>query len=342
MQKEKRCRDVPAHESGDMILREDFLVGEKLLREIEIGRSVIVVDRPCKDYLNDIAAEISAVYPSQEVAVVCGRSEPEKFKGTVVCPYSVYTSRPWISEGKVCFVFVNIRKTQDKRAIMLQKAEAGEAFYFVSNVYKIESMKELEKAGIPRVLPVKTGFGLARSPVAFARRHEIIFSGASHLKRSAFIIALERDITVPCIVVADSASEMEEVEECIERVPALRGKCSQSMCEYAEKKKWVWITTHADLKKKIEQGGLKRLKEITSSVIAYAATDRTPYLLDMHKVSQSVFSVTTTKDRGKSKKIVEVLPRYGIILEETAEHMKNAYNAEKEKRAAENIEEKAQ
>lgn len=310
--KKPRQREIPPYESGDIILREDFLIGDKLLSEVEIDKTLIVIDNPSKGYLEEVEQEVAEMFS-------------ERNNGRITCTYKEYAKKTEVKEGKEYFIFLNIRKAADKRSIIEKEKQK---YYFVSNVYKIENTEQLRQTEIKRVLPVKEGFGLVRSPVAFARTHEIVFVGAPHLKRNGFIIALERNITVPCIVTVATEKEIEEVEECIERVKALGSKYTTALEEYTEKKKWIYIVTDKNLKKEVAEGSLKKLKEITKSVIAYTATDSTSQLLTMHQVSQSVFSLTTTQDNGKTKKIVKILPKYGVILEEVAQEMKKIYETE--------------
>ncbi|EHY64398.1 hypothetical protein NERG_02569 [Nematocida ausubeli] len=339
MEKKSRNREIPVYEAGDMILREDTSIDEKLLKEIEISKTVVVIDSPCKGYLEQMQKEITDLFPEATVSLITENTKIEaaesEIEGTVLCTYTAYAGKCVIAKGKKDFIFVNIRRSMDKKEIISQNEKRGTRFYFVSNVYKIESTQDLERAGIKRILPIKNGFGLARTPIAFTRRHEIVYAGASHLRRNAFIIALERNITVPCVITAETADEVQEVIESIERVETLMTRHTTEIGEYLERKKWIYILTHADLCKKIKEGFLTDLKKITKSSMAYGATDKTVYLMSLHQIAQSVFTMVTSKDRGKAKKIVEVLPRYGIILEEGAEELKKAFQSEKERKAKE-------
>ncbi|OAG33175.1 hypothetical protein NEIG_01600 [Nematocida sp. ERTm5] len=342
MEKKGRHREVPAYEAGDMILREDTSIDQKLLKEVKIQQTIVVVDSPCKGYLEEVKKEITDLFPTDTLTLIDESAKievPDKgIEGIILCTYNAYVSKDALSKGKEYFIFVNIRRSIDKKEIISQNEKRGTHYYFVSNVYKIESTQELARAGIKRTLPIKNGFGLARSPVAFTRRHETIYAGAPHLKRNAFIIALERNITVPCIITTETEKEIEEVVESIERVESLVSRHTTELSEYLERKKWMYILTHGDLCKRIKEGHLLELKKITKSSMAYSATDKTIYLMTHHQITQSVFTMMTTKDRGKIKKIVEILPRYGIILEESAEELKKTFEMEKEKRAAEAIE----
>ncbi|KAI5192129.1 hypothetical protein NEMIN01_1825 [Nematocida minor] len=340
MGKERRCREIPSYEKGDIMLREDRLVGSKLLQEIDIKKAAIVVDKPSHGYLEEIKEEVKEQYPDIEISLVDESAENSSSSNMpaegslILCTYSQYLKDRSIENSRSHIVFVNIRKSADKETIISEGKKKEYSFYFVSNIYKIESTEELKKIGVKRVLPLKEGFGLARSSLAFARTHEIIFAGAPHLRRNAFVIALERNITVPCIVLTEKESEIEDVQEAIDSVGSLVNKSTADISEYLSRKKWIFITTHAELLKIIRRSTFKTVRSITKCVVAYEGTDRTMHLIAMHQTAQHVFSMITTKDRGKSKKIVEILPKYGIILEEHAEILRNSYEREKNKKSA--------
>lgn len=336
MRIEKRCREIPLYEKGDMMLREDSRIGKKLLKEIDIKNTAIIIDKPADGYLEEVKKEVQQIYSNIEICVIneIDEKETEEFRKDqlVICVYSHYLKTRIIQKEKAHLIFVNIRKTADKKEIVLEGKEYAYSFYFVSNVYKIENIEDLEKVGINRIHTLKKGFGLARSPLAYAKTHEIVFAGAPHLKRNAFIIALERNVTVPCIIATENKEEIKEAEEAVNTLSALAGKSTRNIKEYLEGKKWIYITTHTELLKTIRKSIFIPIKEITKCGIAYSGTDKTMYLIAMHQIAQHIFTMITTKDRGKSKKIVEILPKYGIILEEHAEVLRSTYKMKKEEK----------
>lgn len=335
------------YETGNIMLREDSKIGKKLLKEVDIRKTAIIIDKPADRYLDEVKKEVIEIYPDVNICVIDGKDKQKimdseiKEEEAVICEYAEYLKIKSIREGKTHLIFVNIRKLGDKKRIILEGRGKEYAFYFVSNVYKLENLEELRKISINRVHILKKGFGLARSPLAFARKHEIVFAGASHLKRNAFIIALERNVTVPCIIVAEDEEGMKEVEEAIDALKTLEGKSTRDEKEYLKGKKWVYITTHRDLLRTIRKNTFIPIKEITKCVLAYSGTDKTMHLIAMHQVAQNIFTLITTKDRGKSKKIVETLPKYGIILEEHAEALRKSYQVAGEAEKIESTERQA-
>ncbi|KAI5186489.1 hypothetical protein NEHOM01_1501 [Nematocida homosporus] len=232
------------------------------------------------------------------------------------------------------YVFININRTAAKEKILQtmthlshsnsthsNSTQSKPVFFFYSNVYKLESISKLQQLSFNRILPKKEGFGLARSLRAFGRTAEVIFAGQPHLKPNAFLVALDRDITVPCLVVANSATSLDTAAATIQRLPLLANKTTTSLPEFVAKRAWILLLTYEDLPGLINGPFFDDLRSLVQSLVAFDCTDKIRTVLNMHQLSTHVFSLCTTQDRTRAKYMTHSLPDFGINLEPTAQHL---------------------
>ncbi|KAI5191565.1 hypothetical protein NECID01_1515 [Nematocida sp. AWRm77] len=306
-----RRRETPPYEKGDLILTNTTEIEKELLSQISPESTLVVVDKPAEKYLEKVRQDTEELLGKERVS-------EDPARGVSFCTLADFKREKTLHSAAQDYVFVNIRSKKDKKSVTEKMHAHKKRYFFLSNAYKIEKTDSLEHLGINRVLPKKEDFGLLRSARSFGRTHEVIFGGDKHLKDSACTIAIEQEITIPCIVAVEKEEDIERVCETVEKVKALEGKTTADISEYLQKKKWVYVATYSALLKGISTSSFSPLREATQSILSYDATDKSAYLLSMHQLSLQVFSLCTTQDRGKVLKILDTLPQYGINLGEKA------------------------
>ncbi|KAI5181562.1 hypothetical protein NEOKW01_1738 [Nematocida sp. AWRm80] len=316
--KKPRTRDTPKYETNDIIIREDLLLDKKLLLETEPKNTVIIVDNPADNYLTRIQKYIESELPNTHVTIYQDNT-PISDDHLILIPFQLYQKEYPKLANRTDRIYVNIRSTKDKKRISKYCKKHEYNCYFISNGYKIELISELKPPYINRILPRREDFGLLRGCQSFGRNHETIFSGAPHLKQNAFVIAAENNLTVPAVILTDTPDNQTEIIEALSRIPLLAEKHTTDLSEYTNRKKWIYITTHKSLLQSIWTDAFLSLREITKSVLAYDATDKKAYALSMHQLSKEVFTLFTTRDRGKLNKLLDILSDAGINLGPNAE-----------------------
>jgi len=337
--KKARTREMPEYAPEDFVITDTTEIDRELVEKIGIENVWIVVDKPADGYLERVSKWIEKEFAIKR-ADICrvdedlkenpleqqkNEAESSSFrsKGPVISTLSGYKRKRENYSENLAVLFVNIRKQEDKQRVVKECRNRKKPFYFLSNAYKIENIPEIEKLDIKRILPKVENFGLAKSTRSFGREHEIVFCGAPPLKPNGFLIAMEKNALVPCIVVVEEEKSKKQAVDILKRIHLLANRTTDSVEEYVDKKKWVLITTYAQILRTIRTEKFQRIRETTKSVISYDSTDKTSHLLAMHQLAKKVFTICTTQDRGKAKNIVEILPKFGIALDEIAEEIRS-------------------
>ncbi|OAG30470.1 hypothetical protein NEDG_02012 [Nematocida displodere] len=313
MGQRSRTRDVPALESGDAVITNALTVDASTLRRILAQRTLIIVDRPGEGYIQRLQREID-----QAFGLEAATAAPDV---TILSYQDYQTETETLTETTPdqWLIFMNIRKTEDKKRLLSEMRRSKQSFIFLSNIYKIEKVADLEKLKL-RILPVREDSGLARSTLSFGRNHEIIFAGEQHLKAPGFSIAVDQDLTVPCIIATESEEQKAEALAALERTK-LAKKGTADLSEYLGKKKWALVLTYDEIVAQIRGAAFAEVQALTASVLSYDCTDKTAQLLAMHQIALNVFSLSTTQTKGRVTKIIDTLPAYGINLLTNAQHL---------------------
>ncbi|KAI5171879.1 hypothetical protein NEFER03_1144 [Nematocida sp. LUAm3] len=326
MQKRSRTRDLPIYQNKDIILTEELGIEHTLLSQVDPKSLLIVVDTPSSSYLARIKEDITNTYPNNSISLFTSQedtptqSEELPLSDIIISSFSEYFSLSNKTlQLKTHWIFMNIQNKLEKKKAIKHAEKLKHNIYFVSNIYKLEDINQLQRLGL-RIIPKKEGFGWARSINAFGRFHEIVFAGAPHLKSSAFLIAMDRNATVPCIIAVEKEETIAHVRELLNSHSSpLREKETESIEEYVSKKKWVLLTSQKKLSSLIFSEDFQKIQSMTQSLVSYDCIARTSSLLAMHQLSKTIFSISTTADRGKAQKISQMLPVYGVNMGETAE-----------------------